>query len=926
MANTDKNIVITPNTGTANDPNIVFSGADATTAAQNITLSVTPTAGGKIILNASNGELFSLANDVSTTVFTVTSTGSGVGAFTGSGTKNIEVLATGDIKLAEGGGNVGIGIAPSGALLHVNGDIKGNNLNMSQQTDPRVTFADGWFIQSLDNNDFRVRSGNTDNGNMRFEDSNGTICGYLYWDDDGREITLRDADNQAAVQINQDDHVRLLVNNSTIISAEDDQVVLNQPTIISTSVDQKIQLSGSNNPYIRWEEGTTDRAYIQWVADDDALLIRNQQSRYVDVRTNDGGSIRLKSDNGTIRGYVYSTTSNEVGFLDSDGNWAIRHARDSLTEFRVNNAIIGYADGSGFRTAGERHYRRDNHYSGHLEGSYNNVAANSAKSNPIYSIGSSYNPEDASLDNMYGIGYTTSQNATFISGNLDSGGNGWGMYVAADGDARVFLNGSNGTISSTGAHYAGGNRVLTVADEGSGNGLDADTLDGVQKVALWNNQGNNHNTYQSFDAIPNFGVWYMQNSSASDSPEGVQHYTWSMGLGNEYPYKGASSYALQVAFPRKSGGAYLYRRVRENNSWASWTKIYAGYADSAGSVAWGNVTGKPTIPAENSQYVGTTGSFTGAAKIMTGTTGQRPSVNASTGLGYLRLNTSTNNMEFWNGIGWGEIKGAALEGQQNFTSVGETNFTSPSGVSELHILCIGGGGGAAGCEGNSNGSGSGGGGGGLGWSNSVAVTAGETLVVGVGGGGSGGNDAQSGGSGGESYVRRGGTRLVRAFGGGGGANESTGGSGGGRTASGGGNGGSGGTSQFNNGGGGGGGAGGYQGNGGNAGTGNGGQGSSGGGGGGGGGGGKSQGGAPSSGGGGTGILGQGNNGSGGSTNQPGGGGSGGVSGTGNGGLYGGAGSGREDDTFGSGGSGAQGAVRIIWGNGRAWPSTNTTDV
>ena len=359
MANTDKNIVITPNTGTANDPNIVFSGADGTTAAQNITLSVTPTAGGKIVLNASNGELFSLANDVSTTVFTVTSTGSGVGAFTGTGTKNIEVLATGDIKLAETGGNVGIGIAPSGAKLHVSGDIKGNNLNMSQQTDPRVTFADGWFIQSLDNNDFRVRSGNSDNGQMRFEDSNGTICGYLRWDDDGRQFGLYDQDLNAAVLIDDNDYVQLRVANATVLSAEDDQVVLSQNLVISTAGNEKINLSGSNDPYIRWEEGTTDRAYIQWVAGDDALLIRNQQSRYIDVRTNDGGAIRLKSDDATIRGYVYSTTSNEVGFLDSDGNWAIRHARDSLTEFRVNNAVIGYADGSGFRTAGERHYRRD---------------------------------------------------------------------------------------------------------------------------------------------------------------------------------------------------------------------------------------------------------------------------------------------------------------------------------------------------------------------------------------------------------------------------------------------------------------------------------------------------------------------------------------------------------------------------------------
>ena len=38
MALSDKNIVITPNIGATDDPKIVFSGADASTAAQNITL------------------------------------------------------------------------------------------------------------------------------------------------------------------------------------------------------------------------------------------------------------------------------------------------------------------------------------------------------------------------------------------------------------------------------------------------------------------------------------------------------------------------------------------------------------------------------------------------------------------------------------------------------------------------------------------------------------------------------------------------------------------------------------------------------------------------------------------------------------------------------------------------------------------------
>jgi len=76
---------------------------------------------------------------------------------------------------------------------------------------------------------------------------------------------------------------------------------------------------------------------------------------------------------------------------------------------------------------------------------------------PIYCIGTSYRPSGTGLSNMYGIGYAHT-NASFYG---LSGQSGWGMYVAADGDARVQLNGSNGTVSCTGAvvAYASDNRL-----------------------------------------------------------------------------------------------------------------------------------------------------------------------------------------------------------------------------------------------------------------------------------------------------------------------------------------------------------------------------------------------------------------------------------------------------------------------------------
>jgi hypothetical protein len=94
------------------------------------------------------------------------------------------------------------------------------------------------------------------------------------------------------------------------------------------------------------------------------------------------------------------------------------------------------------------------------------------------------------------------------------------------------------------------------------------------------------------------------------------------------------------------------------------------------------------------------------------------------------------------------------------------------------------------------------------------------------------------------------------------------------------------------------------------------------------GGGGGGGGSPDSGaaggGGGVNIFGAGSNGAGGAAGVRGGGGSGGLGGTSTpiGGLYGGGGAGADGSTS---GAGASGAVRIIWGTNRSFPSTNVTE-
>ena len=95
---------------------------------------------------------------------------------------------------------------------------------------------------------------------------------------------------------------------------------------------------------------------------------------------------------------------------------------------------------------------RSAHNKGYLVGGYNNIGASATATNPIFTIGTSYLPAVTTLGNMYGIGYTRGD-ASFMG---IASGSGWGMYVAADGDARIWFDGSTGDIVASGTLSASG--------------------------------------------------------------------------------------------------------------------------------------------------------------------------------------------------------------------------------------------------------------------------------------------------------------------------------------------------------------------------------------------------------------------------------------------------------------------------------------
>ena len=128
MALSDKNIVITPNVNASADPKIVFSGADASLGPQTITITAYPTNSGTLSFESSNGQLLSINNSLTGTIFSANDV---------SGIPSIEVTSTGLVKLAQYSGNVLIGTSVDDGVnkLQVTGTlaVSGNITSAGQK-------------------------------------------------------------------------------------------------------------------------------------------------------------------------------------------------------------------------------------------------------------------------------------------------------------------------------------------------------------------------------------------------------------------------------------------------------------------------------------------------------------------------------------------------------------------------------------------------------------------------------------------------------------------------------------------------------------------------------------------------------------------------------------------------------------------------
>ncbi|MEI6053417.1 MAG: hypothetical protein WCQ44_11990, partial [Opitutaceae bacterium] len=155
-------------------------------------------------------------------------------------------------------------------------------------------------------------------------------------------------------------------------------------------------------------------------------------------------------------------------------------------------------------------------------------------------------------------------------------------FMGWDNSNSEFILGSNVTNSSDviTVNTYGNVRANVFIGDLSGNANNSNYLNGITSNGLFNNMGLNLTTYNNFNTPNNFGYQYIFGNTNGPDTGGTQFYTVASGIGGDYPY---SDYAQQMAINRFTAGGdpYLTVRQKEAGVWGIWTKLYAGYADSA---------------------------------------------------------------------------------------------------------------------------------------------------------------------------------------------------------------------------------------------------------------------------------------------------------------------------------------------------------
>jgi hypothetical protein len=246
---------------------------------------------------------------------------------------------------------------------------------------------------------------------------------HIYSGTNDAPFRIESSDNLVRLALEDNDSNHYIVAESGIIS------------IGSTSVNGTTNLSILDSGYVGI--GTTNPTSPLHIANSAQrigyILGSHATQTYVAIANSGAGKAELLFDasNGDIAGSDYAGIgqNNDLRLV----LWSSTSAGDISIWPKSSGAgavqITGSLEVSSVITP-LTYLGRDAHHQGHLVGGYQNIGDNALKTTPIFTMGSSYNPDGETLSNMYGIGHTlyaSSGGATFLNATD------LGTAVAADG-------------------------------------------------------------------------------------------------------------------------------------------------------------------------------------------------------------------------------------------------------------------------------------------------------------------------------------------------------------------------------------------------------------------------------------------------------------------------------------------------------------
>jgi hypothetical protein len=350
MADSYKDIIITPNRSNTADPKIDLRGGNSSVNTA-ITVTVYPDSNGTISFDGSAGQLFSITNDLSGLLWSVNDV---------SGIPSAEIYANGSVRFAEFSGNVSIGTATNSSKLFVNGNTTVNaSINVTSTAALGNTTITGFANVSTT---ATIGTGFTlTSGNANFD------SGVLFVDGTNNRVGVGNTTPGHVLSVTGTTNLGGAVTGITTLAA-------GNTTITGfANVTSGLSLSNSTSNFIDWSTGGVDGPSINTRSPGTKLLLYPalsvSQTDYAmgispatiwsTVPQNDdsfkfkwyGADIEVASLSGTGN-FKISGYANVGGSIQGGSSLTIAGAASGITTLAAGNTTVtGFANVSGIVSA-----------------------------------------------------------------------------------------------------------------------------------------------------------------------------------------------------------------------------------------------------------------------------------------------------------------------------------------------------------------------------------------------------------------------------------------------------------------------------------------------------------------------------------------------------------------------------------------------